>query len=68
MHYVLTLSACTVGTITIIVDAGHHLPSPGKLSTDEADDSGFGFFSTQRVCMISYRSNKTTGSSLIGAQ
>ena len=43
----------------IIVDAGHRrlLPLTGKLSTDEADDSGF--LSTQRVCMVSYtcRSN-----------
>ena len=37
----------------------------GELSMDEADDSGF--FSTLRVCMVSYRSKKTTGSSLIRA-
>ena len=44
MHYILlTLGVCAVGTVTIIVDAGHLLPSslaPGELSTDEADDSG----------------------------
>ena len=53
----------------VIIDAGHCclLPLTGKLSTDEANDSGF--LSTQRVCMVSYtcRSNKMTSSSLIGA-
>ena len=37
-----------------------------ELSTDEANNSGF--FSTLRVCMVSYESNKTTGSSLMGVQ
>ena len=40
MYVLLTLSACTVGTITIIVSLP---PSSlaGELSTNEADDSGF---------------------------
>ena len=93
MYVLLTLGACAVGTVTImllpafycllitilykgheyqiksnqiIVDAGHRAFSRlGELSTD-ADNSGF--FSIRRVCMVSYRSNKRTGSSLIGAQ
>ena len=65
MFVLLILGTCVVGMITIIVDADH-CRLPGELSTDEADNSGF--FSTQRVCMVSYRSSKTTGSSLIGAQ
>ena len=57
--------------VTIIVDAalhGRHLPSSlaSELLMDEANDSGF--FSIIRVCMVSYRPNETTGSSLIGAQ
>ena len=54
----------------IIVDAGHCrlLPLTGKISTDEANDSGF--LSTQKVYIMvsyTYRSNKMTSSSLIGA-
>ena len=34
---------------------------PGELSTDKQD--GDDFFSTRKVCAVSHRSNKTTGSS-----
>jgi hypothetical protein len=38
---------------------------PGELSMDNGDSNDF--FSTRGVCMVSHRSNKTTGSSLIVA-
>jgi hypothetical protein len=38
---------------------------PGELSMDNGDSNDF--FSTQGLCMVSHRSNKTTGSSLIVA-
>ena len=38
---------------------------PGELSMDKRDSDGF--FSTQKVCMVSHRSNNTTGSSRIVA-
>ena len=55
----LRINACAVSTVTIIDEC---LPR-SQLSTDEADNSGF--FSIRRVCMVSYRSNKTTSSSPI---
>ena len=67
MYVLFALGACAVGMATIIVDVSWSPPPsslvPSKLSTNEADDSSF--FSTRRVCMVSYRSNKTIGSSLI---
>jgi hypothetical protein len=36
---------------------------PGELSMDNGDSNDF--FSIRRVCMVSHRSNKTTGSSLV---
>ena len=67
MRYIryVRINACAVGTFAIIVNA-NIMPSSlaGELSTDEADNSGF--FSTRRICMISYRFKKMTSSSLIG--
>ena len=60
--YILWRMRCRV---IIIIDTGHHC-LPRSLTYFQADDSGF--FSTLRGYMVSCRSNKMTGSLLIGAR
>ena len=47
----------------VICWSPHPSSLPGKLSTAKRDSDGF--FSARKVYMVSYRSNNTTGSSLI---
>ena len=61
IYVLLTLGACTVMVQFNTVATAFREP----FSMDGADNSCF--VSTVRVFMVSYRSNKMTGSSLIGA-